>query len=274
MRRTALMSAMPFVFLSRPAHEVPIDATKYRIKRSFVVVPIVLYPALNNWCIHAHQVIETPVASAVHRPASQEFAHALKRLGRTAGTEARKELAPGILRFPGAKLISQEIEIRMLVLSVTVAVFAVHYSGLFRMRQQATLFESLFQFASNESCLCLRFAVINRIIGIPLEGDILMVFCHPRIEHIMQEQVRQQWRYYSALRRTLLPHVLNAILIKDRRFQPTLHVEQHPFALSALAQRTHHQVVIDGIKEPFDVQINNPVILPTPLSRLAYGVQC
>jgi len=34
-----------------------------------------------------------------------------------------------------------------------------------------------------------------------------------------------------------------------------------------LADGTHHELMVQIIKEPFDIQIQNPVVAPAPLAR-------
>jgi len=117
-------------------------------------------------------------------------------------------------------------------------------------------------------------AVTERVIGISLERDVRIVPLHPRIEGIVQEQVRQQRAGDSALRRAALPRLQAPVRHLHRDPEPALDVEQHPLIVSVMTHRAHQQVMIDVIEEPFDVEVHDPVVAPAALARLPHRLMC
>ncbi len=87
----------------------------------------------------------------------------------------------------------------------------------------------------------------------------------------MHEQVRQHGRY----RRTLRVPRSRAWMVPSgsckRRFQPPLHIQHYPPPLVRRVglDRLDHQVMIDGIEELLDIQIQHPVLLLAPQRHFA-----
>jgi hypothetical protein len=81
----------------------------------------------------------------------------------------------------------------------------------------------------------------------------------------MQKHVGEDWGDRAALRRALDPLDQCPVGPLHRGLQPALHVHRDPFLVAVARDRPQHQLPRDGIKEGPDVEIDNPVLLQTPL---------
>src|SRR5215472_12428883 len=90
----------------------------------------------------------------------------------------------------------------------------------------------------------------------------------------MQKQICEQWASDSALRRALFPWDQSPVLFLHWCFEPALDVEYDPLLRGMLLHCPQQEILIEVVKEAFDVQVQNPVIAPASLSRLAHGIQC
>ena len=93
-----------------------------------------------------------------------------------------------------------------------------------------------------------------------------------RVIDRVQIQVRQQRADDAALWRAALPRLQAPVGHLHLGPQPPLEVEQNPVVLGVVTNRSHHEVPIDRVEERFDVEINDPVITPATLTRLADGL--
>ena len=108
-------------------------------------------------------------------------------------------------------------------------------------------------------------AVHDDVVGETLERAARKLPGHPRIERVVQEQVRQDRRDRRSLRGSLISLHKRAVRALQRSFQPPLDVQKHPAAVGDRVHRTNHEVPRDGVEELLDVEIDHPVVLPTPL---------
>ena len=109
------------------------------------------------------------------------------------------------------------------------------------------------------------------IVRITLERDVRIRLRHPRVERMMQEDVRKEGTDDPALRRAFGAGHARPVRSFGGRFQPALDVEQQPPAVRVLPDRTHHEAVIEIIEEAPDVQINDPVVSPGESRRTNVG---
>src|SRR5208282_1304912 len=105
-----------------------------------------------------------------------------------------------------------------------------------------------------------------------LEWDVRIGSRHPRVERVMQEQVRQDGAYDPALRSSRGARHDAAVLHLHRSLQPALDVEQHPGAIGMTTDRPEHQFPIYAVEVPFDVDIEHPVVSPAALTGLAHRI--
>src|SRR3981189_2001220 len=101
---------------------------------------------------------------------------------------------------------------------------------------------------------CLRLlgalAVTNCVVRVPLERDARKAPRHPRVEGVMQEQVRQEWTYYPTLRCPRSSWHDAAVLHLHRSLQPALDIKQYPRAVRMSTDRLEHQLPIDAVEVP------------------------
>ncbi|BDV36192.1 hypothetical protein SS37A_37220 (plasmid) [Methylocystis iwaonis] len=112
-------------------------------------------------------------------------------------------------------------------------------------------------------------AMNNRIVGVSAKPNAPQMAIHPLVEGIVQEQVRQQRRNDSALRSAFVSRSDIAIRGLHRRFQPAFHVQQDPGRLAVLPQRPHQELMIDVVEQTFDVELGDPMIIPTRAMAIA-----
>jgi hypothetical protein len=58
------------------------------------------------------------------------------------------------------------------------------------------------------------------------------------------------------------------------RFQPSLNVQKYPSAIRVLPYRPHQKPMVDTVKEALDIQIQDPIVSPAPLSSGPHGLDC
>ncbi len=116
--------------------------------------------------------------------------------------------------------------------------------------------------------------VNNNIIRIPFEWDTRISPLHPFVECVVEEEIRQQRTDDTALRRAFIPACKSPVLQLSMGFKPALNVKQYPLAVGVLAHGTHHQFMVQIVKKPFDIQIQNPVVVEASLAGYPYGLHC
>jgi hypothetical protein len=78
----------------------------------------------------------------------------------------------------------------------------------------------------------------------------------------VQEQVGEQRTDDPTLRRALGPLCEGAVPTLDRRTQPPADVKTYPGQIRVMSHGTFNEIMRNGIKEGFDVQIYDPVVFP------------
>jgi hypothetical protein len=95
----------------------------------------------------------------------------------------------------------------------------------------------------------------NHIVGIPLERDCWKLTLHPFIKGVMQEQICQQGTHDSALGSSFVARYGLAVWMLYWAFKPSFNIQQNPPTICMLTNGFHHELMINVIKEPFDIQI-------------------
>jgi len=67
------------------------------------------------------------------------------------------------------------------------------------------------------------------------------------------------------VRTPAIPVLKGAILELKRRFEPPLHVEEDPPQVGVVSDRFQNERVIKRVKERPEIQVDRPVVSPTPL---------
>ena len=91
-------------------------------------------------------------------------------------------------------------------------------------------------------------AVHQPIIGIAAPGHAWKGSTHPDIKRIMQKQVCENGADHCALRCTLGAFHQCPVRKLQRRLQPALNVEPHPFLLRMFLDRPQQQLVVNVVK--------------------------
>src|SRR3954462_4838038 len=98
------------------------------------------------------------------------------------------------------------------MISLAVGVLAVDQLGLLRMEHQATFAEPAVQHLTKRQGLAFGTAVTDDVIGIPFERYPWHLPLQPDVEHVVQEQVSQEWVDHPSLRCSPVPLHKTAIL--------------------------------------------------------------
>src|SRR5271157_3124989 len=110
------------------------------------------------------------------------------------------------------------------------------------------------------------------IICVPTPREIRDCPLDPKVERIVQEEIGEDRADYAPLRGSTQP--LNELAVFfHRRHSPSFDVEQRPFALYVLPDRLQQKIMRKIVKQPFDVELEHPVVLPAPLTRDPYSIQ-
>jgi hypothetical protein len=133
------------------------------------------------------------------------------------------------------------------------------------MKLQPALRKPLLHRSPHPPGLLLTPAVDNNIVRITFKGNARVIPPHPLIKRIMQEEIGQQRTDHSPLWRPLTSLHKRAIPQLSRSSEPSLNIEMDPLAVRMFPQGSHQQIMIQVIKEPFNVNVQNPIVVPTSL---------
>ena len=140
-----------------------------------------------------------------------------------------------------------------------VVVLAVDNPRLRRMKRQTTLLEPTTNRGQHRSGLLLVLAVDDGIVRVAFKLDTRTRPLHSDIERIMQEEIRQQRTDDTALRRAFRPFLPCAVPPLHRCSKPPRHIQPDPRNVGVTRDCPLDQVMRDGIKEPFDIQVDDPI---------------
>jgi hypothetical protein len=180
--------------------------------------------------------------------------------------KAHKEPLPtmGAARPEG---IAEEVKAGVLCHPSTAAVFAIHDLRLVGVQFEAKSPEPGSDSSPQIPGLPLGVAVGNNIVSVALEGAARILMVHPTIERIVHEQVGQQGRDRGTLRGSFLPSHESPVRHLHRGAQPPSDAEQDPTLVCMVGHRFEQQIMRNTVEEGPNIEIDNPVLLPTALSR-------
>src|SRR5205814_3783154 len=117
------------------------------------------------------------------------------------------------------------------------------------------------------TCARLRLAptMADSIIGVSLERDVRVLPLHPTIERIVKKKVSQYRADYRALRGSSFPADQGPVRHAHGCLEPSLNIQQHPFAVGVMAHGAHQKFPINSLEETFDIEVKHPVPSPTTL---------
>src|SRR3984893_4514060 len=187
------------------------------------------------------------------------------------GTGCREKRHPIELtspfRQPRPERVAEEVELQDRVFASAIGVLAVDHFGLLWMEHQPAFGKPPFQDLTQRQGLALAPAVADDVVGVPLERHPWKPPLQPDIERVMQEQIGQEWADDPSLRRSSFPHHKHAVVPHRRRLQPTLDVKHYLGSISVFMDPLGQQYPVDAVEKAFDVDIEDPVVAPTPLAR-------
>ena len=178
---------------TRPPNDIGIDPFQGRTQLRLVEVAVVADPAADARVVHLGQVGQGLVAAVMERPTPNLSADALQRLRAGSGLETVREDASVGLHphdLPGSKLEAEKVEMDVGVVVLPVRILAIDDLRLLWMQHQLADREAVGNRAPEGSRLLDALAMTNNIVRVPLEWDVRERPRHPRIERIVQEQVR------------------------------------------------------------------------------------
>src|SRR5947208_10935968 len=110
------------------------------------------------------------------------------------------------------------------------------------------------------------------IIGVSLERDVRVLPLHPTVERIVKKKVSQYRADYGALRGPSFPADQGPVRHAHGCLEPSLNIQQHPFAVGVMAHGAHQKFPINSLEETFDIEVKHLVPLPTSMPTLGSRV--
>jgi hypothetical protein len=117
-----------------------------------------------------------------------------------------------------AEMYSEKVELIVRVVPSSIIILAVDNLRLLRMKLQLAFLQSCGNRRPNFLGFRLCPAMHDRIIGITLERQIWVMFPHPHVKRVMQEQIGQQWTGNASLRRAPFTRNNSSLLVLRWRF--------------------------------------------------------
>lgn len=141
------------------------------------------------------------------------------------------------------------------------------------MQFQAALRQTSLERFANALRLHLIPTMRQPVIRIPTPPEIGERPRHPEIKCIVHEEVGEDRAHRTPLWGAAASLDYRSILLHHRRCQPSFDVEQRPCTRHMFPDGPQQELVIDVVEQSFDVELYNPIVLPAPLSRDAYGIE-
>jgi hypothetical protein len=116
-------------------------------------------------------------------------------------------------------------------------------------------------------------AVHHAVVGVAFERYRREDPAHPRVERVMQKQVRQHGRDRRALWGTAVSLLQGAVRMLHGGGKPPPDIQHHPRQVGVGLHRFDHEVVVDAVEERLNVQIDCPVVLPATSPACRHRVQ-
>lgn len=220
---------------------------------------LIVDPTSDVWIEHPRKIIECLVAAALKPPYPHGFTNCLECPWTGRRKKRSSVAATWPFRFPWTKTVPKEVELLYLEGSCAIGVLAVDDLRLLCMERQSAFQKSPFQYLMQSLGFMFASAVADDVVGIPFKLDAGKSPLQPYIEHVVQEEVRQQGADDSTLRRASFALNKAPVLQHRRCLQPTFDVEKCPTAFGVLTHCLEQQLMIDVVEEPFDVDVQNPV---------------
>src|SRR6267143_613546 len=190
----------PLELAAHPPDDISIDPLQGRTQLRLIEVAVVGDPAADARVVHLGQFGQGLVAAMMKRPAADISADARQCLRADGGLETVREDAPVRLHphyLSGSKLEAEKVKVDVGKVAAPVDILAVDDLRLLRMQHQLAGRQAVGNRAPECPRLPGALAMTNDVVRVPLERDVRKPPRHPRVERVMQEQVRSQGRDHS-----------------------------------------------------------------------------
>ena len=143
---------------------------------------------------------------------------------------------------------------------------------LFRMKCQRELLESRLQLSQKLLGNSKILKSNNEIVGPAYDNDVSAFalrspLLNPQIEGVVQKDIRQQRRNHPALDCPFLSAVPFSVL-QDPRVEPLSYQSHNAFIHYPVLDKLNQPVMVDGVKEPLDIGIQNIIHFPRLKSNI------
>src|SRR5208283_5918549 len=105
------------------------------------------------------------------------------------------------------------------------------------------------------------------VIRIPTPPQVRKAPRHPKIERVVHEEISQDWADDTSLWSSARSLNQCSILLHHWGRQPSFDVEQRPRARNVFSDGPHQQRVVDIVEQTFDIELQDPIVFPAPLTR-------
>jgi hypothetical protein len=178
-------------FLRVQRTKVGVDARQEHGQRGAVERAVVLHPSADDRVDHLGELGAAQLGAPVQLPPAHGAAEPFKASLLIAGRNAANTFPPRTTGWAGPERVPQEREGRVLPGATPAAVLAVHDPGLVGMQPQPDLGHPVPDRPAGVLRLASADAVHHAVVGVAFERYRREGPAHPRVERVMQKQVRQ-----------------------------------------------------------------------------------
>src|SRR5262245_41512768 len=207
----------PLVLPSHPMSEGLIKVAEHLNALRAIEPPVVVQPAPHHRVSEVRQILQALVIpGGCHSPSADGLADLLGGLCANRRQEIDKELSPPVLCSSRVEGIAEEVELDILVPAPAFSALAVNDLGLRWMKLQTAFCKACPDGFKHKPRLLLAPAVDDGIVSKPLERIVRESPLHPRIEPIMQKEIRQERACNTPLRGAFRPLKEGTVRTLDR----------------------------------------------------------
>src|SRR5262249_19335230 len=133
-------------------------------------------------------------------PSAHRLSHRPQRLTTDAGRKVHVDPPVLVDRFPRPKRVAEKRELDGWMCALSIDVLAAHNPRFLRMQLESARSEPLAELSHHQPSLHLAFAVNHAVVRVATKPYAPHLTAQPRVERIVQEEVRQQRTHDAPLR--------------------------------------------------------------------------
>jgi hypothetical protein len=209
-------------FLRVQRTKVGVDARQEHGQRGAVERAVVLHPSADDRVDHFGELGAAQLGAPVQLPPAHGAAEPFQGLLADRREERGEHVPPRTTGCAGPERVPQEREGRVLPGATPAAVLAVHDPGLVGMQPQPDLGHPVPDRPAGVLRLASADAVHHAVVGVAFERYRREDPAHPRVERVMQKQVRQHGRDRRALWGTAVSLLQGAVRMLHGGGKPPL----------------------------------------------------